>query len=119
MLLVMKQKSWQCYGSRESDSLVEKKAERYSKNLNQLYDSIKKDMPEVKNFVIGGIPDKDIWRYQEDVGELKKLAAKYGNVKLIDTDKVSYGDTTHYDARGYEQIVDKLWLQINSDELIR
>ena len=103
----------------ESDSLVEKKAERYSKNLNQLYDSIKKDMPEVKNFVIGGIPDKDIWMYQEDVrGAQEKLAAKYGNVKLIDTDKVSYGDTTHYDARGYEQIVDKLWLHINSNELI-
>ena len=104
----------------ESDSLVEKKAERYSKNLNKLYDSIKKDMPEVKNFVIGGIPDKDIWMYQADVrGAQEKLAAKYGNVKLIDTDKVSYGDTTHYDAKGYEQIVDKLWLQINSDELIR
>ena len=58
--------------------------------------------------------------YQADVrGAQERLAAKYGNVKLIDTDKVSYGDTTHYDAKGYEQIVDKLWLQINTDELIR
>ena len=39
----------------ESDSLVQKKASHYDRNLKKLYDHVSKDMPEVKTFVIGGI----------------------------------------------------------------
>ena len=30
-----------------------KKAVRYAKNLDELYKSVKRDMPEIKNFVMG------------------------------------------------------------------
>ena len=104
----------------ESDSLVEKKAVRYAKNLDELYKSVKRDMPEIKNFVIGGIPNKAIWKFQQNVrAGQENLAAKHRSVKLIDTDKASYGDTTHYDVKGYEQIADRFWTQIKSENIIR
>ena len=104
----------------ESDSLVQKKASHYDRNLKKLYDHVSKDMPEVKNFVIGGIPDKGIWKYQKEVRVAQeKLAENHGNVKIINTDSATYFDSAHYDVKSYNSIVNNLWTKINAEALIR
>ena len=77
-------------------------------------------MPEVKNFVIGGIPDKGIWKYQKEVRVAQeKLAENHGNVKIINTDSATYFDSAHYDVKSYNSIVNNLWTKINAEALIR